>query len=143
MAKKKEDKKLTPIAKKENGDLTPEQIKEIAEGFKDNADIEVMENNNINTDTLFSEILQQLVSSKDISMKTEYEEDDSIYAATVLSYLGKLCNVPIINKFIEEYEMRKVSKNRKGRIEILLGLEKREEDIRSRQLNNMNNAINR
>lgn len=145
MANKKESKKskLNPIAKEEKGNLTDAELKEIAKGFESNADIEVIDNNNVNTDTLFAEILNQLVSKKDISMKTEYEEDDTIYAATVLDYVGRVANVPLINKFIESYEMRKVSKNRKGRIEILLGLEKRQEDIESRQRNDMLNMMPR
>ena len=138
---KKEEKKkskLNPIAKESKGSLTDSNLKELEDSFINNrnGDIEVIDTSQESTDTFFSNVLDKLFSDKDIDMKTEYPDEETIFASSKATFISKIANVSLIGKFIEQYERKLVSKGRKGRMDIILGLQRRQEEEQAKLMNN-------
>lgn len=138
--KQKEDKnKINPIAKENEGNLTLQEIEELSKSMNptkdDNSDTQFVSEEVSSFDTFFSKIIDGLFDSANISMMTEYSDEDAIFAASKGIFLSKNCNVPIIKSFIDEYERRMVSKARQGRQEMVASLERRQEYERSQQIN--------
>lgn len=81
----------------------------------------------------FIAILNNLLSEKDISMKTEYLNVQENFNAVRLEFLAKYCKMPYLRDFIKMFEKKRVSLERKGRKELVMTLEKREEAQKEQQ----------
>lgn len=78
-------------------------------------------------------VLKNFFDKKDISMKTEYLNVSENYIGTKLQFMSEQLNMPYMGKFIEIFEIKRVSLERKGRKEILmLGKEMEQEDREQR-----------
>lgn len=137
MAKKEE---LKP--KIEEVKLNPEMeknLKELSESFLKNEDknIQVVNSGTQQIDSFFNNIINNLYSDEDIDMKTQYDDNDSVFASSKGEFLSKYTNIPTIHGFLKTFERKMVSHSRKGRTEILLGLQRRNEEENARAFREM------
>lgn len=92
--KQKEDKnKINPIAKENEGNLTLQEIEELSKSMNptkdDNSDTQFVSEEVSSFDTFFSKIIDGLFDSANISMMTEYSDEDAIFAASKGIFLSK------------------------------------------------------
>lgn len=137
---KKEKKELNPQITESKNNIDEEKLKTIAESL--NKSIIFDKNQNSDSDSYFRAVLDKLFSSENISQKTEYIGIAENFHGAKLTFLGKYCNVPLLEKFIEVFEEKRVSLERKGRKEILIALENRQQEIDKDKLNNMAKMFN-
>lgn len=83
------------------------------------------------TDSYFKNIVNALFDTKkNVSAKTEYMSVKENFSGAKLEFLADFCNMPYLHKFIHHLEIKRISLERKGRKEILMALEKREEELK-------------
>lgn len=85
------------------------------------------------SDTYFRAVLGELFSKKNISSKTEYVNQKENFVGSKIDFLSDYLGLPEYHTFLEHWEFKRVSLNRGGRQEIVMGLEKRNEDIQTVQ----------
>lgn len=87
-------------------------------------------------DSFFKKIVDKLFSGEKLGAKTEYLSLKESFAVSRLEFLGKYCGMPYALGFLQSFRTDRISYQRKGRIEIVKALEKRQEEIefQSRQL---------
>jgi len=89
----------------------------------------VIDNKNDSSDSFFRNILDRLFEDKNTSTKTEYRNVKENFAGAKLEYMGVYCNMPFLKKFVNIFEQKRISLERKGRQEIIMALaEKRKEE---------------
>lgn len=97
--------------------------------------LQQLESNNLiedsqeNSDSFFKAVINHLLSDKEISTKTEYLNVKENFAGAKLHFLAKHGNIPYLSDFIEIFERKRVSLQRKGRKELLLALKERQQEI--------------
>lgn len=131
--KQKKEKALTPIIEERNkSNLSPEQrqrLMQIAEQLNKIKSEYTGDSGDINS--YFTNVLDKLMSKDDISLKTEYINVNENFAGVVLDFLGEYANMPYLNRFVELWEMKRVSLGRKSRKEMVMTLEKRETEVQA------------
>lgn len=136
----KKEEKLNPILE-DNSNL-PDIFNDL-NTFKENEeDIEFQVDNRNNSDSFFKSIIKGLFSPKNIGMKTEYKSVEENFAGAKIDFLSKFANMPYMKDFLNSWEEKRVSLERKGRIEIIRALEKREQEIQQEKVNNLRNMFN-
>lgn len=141
MTKKKEeilDPKIIDNTKKFK-DLDRKELLNIAEEIKEST-IETSFGND-NADSFFREVVNKLMSKKDISLKTDYLNVNENFAGSKIDFIGRNGNMPILNDWLETWEIKRTSLERKSRKEIIMALEKREEELKNRQQNALRNMF--
>jgi hypothetical protein len=93
------------------------------------------------SDSFFKATVNQLNSPKNIGMKTEYRDVNENFSGAKLHYLGQFCNMPYLKEFVEVFETKRVSLERKGRIEIIKALQERRQEIELEQRKLMMNGM--
>jgi hypothetical protein len=86
-----------------------------------------MESQN-DSDSLFSSITNNLMSSENIELKTEYIGIEENFHGAKLEFLGEFTNNPMLKHFLNIWERKRVSLERKSRIEIIKALQQRAEE---------------
>lgn len=93
------------------------------------------------SDSYFRSILKELFSSNNIEQKTEYIDTIENFVGAKLSFLSRHGHIPLLGEFIDTFERKRVSLDRKGRKEIVMSLEKRQEEIESNRLKNVRGLL--
>ena len=89
--------------------------------------------NSENSDSFFRNLLNKLFDKKDISLKTEYLNVMENFTGSKLEFLSKYGNMPYLNEFVDIFETKRVSLKRKGRQEIIMALQQREQELQAEQ----------
>ena len=125
------------MAKKEK-ELKPE-IQEIEYNTKPivQSDMEIVKVNGgaENSDSFFRNVVNKLFDNSEISLKTEYLNVTENFSGSKLEFLSAYGNMPYLKEFITIFEKKRVSLERKGRKEILMALQQRQEEIKQEQIN--------
>jgi len=135
--------------KKEKIELKPE-IKEI----KINNDKNLLQNDlndlfitkdfekSNDADSFFKSVVNKLSpESEGISTKTEYLNVVENFSGSKLEFLADFGKMPYAKKFIHVWETKRISLERKGRIELVRIMEKREEELRFQQQQTANKIL--
>lgn len=135
MAKKiKKEKQLNPIISKTGKKIDDKGKKEmllIAERIESLK--KEYSGNDDDINSFFVAVINKLFDTKDISLKTEYLNVGENFAGTRLEFYSKYANMPYLANFIEIFEKKRVSLERKGRKEIVMSLKDREQEIQRQQ----------
>ncbi len=105
------------------------------------SDFVKLESTGSNSDSFFKWIINALFSKENISLKTEYLNVNENFIGSKLEFLSKYGNMPYLNEFLDIFETKRVSLGRKGRKEILMALQKREEEIQQEKIRNLRGAL--
>lgn len=119
----------TDLSKKELETL--ENLKESLQNF----DVEVESEGK--EETFYKLAIKELFSNDKIETKTEFLHTGEVFTATKLQFLGKYGNIPLLSDFIDAFQRKRISLNRKGREEIIMSLQERrqeEMEIRKQQM---------
>lgn len=82
-----------------------------------------------NTDNFFRAVILELLSTKNISLKTEYLSVNETFAGSKLEFLSKYASMPQLSDFLQILETKRVSLERKSRIELIKAFDKRDEEV--------------
>lgn len=85
------------------------------------------------TDTFFKAIIDNLYSKKNISLKTEYMNEDENFTGAKLEFLTSECGFEMGKQFLPTWEEKRVSLNRKSRQEIIMALWERQKEIQEQE----------
>lgn len=143
MAKQKEKEELHPQIKKiEDGDFSPETFfndkdinKKIVNknkrilNLKDLEDfVNLKDESGNDADTYFKKVLEEFMSEKNISLKTEYTSVDEQFTATKLGYMINEGGFKFMQVFLPFWKRDRVSLLRKAREEIVMALWERQKE---------------
>lgn len=97
---------------------------------------------NKDVESFFTEVLKQLLQPDNISLKTEYLNVNENFAGVRLDFMAKYGGMPYLRDFINIFEQKRVSLERKSRKELVMVLEQRErEQIRQQNLQAQRNMF--
>lgn len=134
--KKDKEKKLDPkIQERELNNIDKNTLYNIASKIEESTHVDTVKKTD--SDSFFRNVINNLFDKKDISTKTEYIGVRENFMGSKLTFLGKYANIPFMEKFIEVFEEKRVSLDRKGRKEILLALQERRQEIESQRNENL------
>ncbi len=126
-AKKKKDKKELKPTMVEKLDIVSPDI-----DLKDDQFIRIDKSEGTDeADNFLRAVVNNLMSAENISLKTEYLNPNENFAGAKLEFLSKYGNMPYLADFIKILEIKRVSLNRKSRIELIKAFEKRDEEIQA------------
>lgn len=103
--------------------------------------IELEEEYENNADSFFRAVVNNLMSPDNISMKTEYKNVQENFSGAKIEFLSKFANMPYMKTFLTSWELKRVSLERKGRIELIKALEKREQEIQQSKVDSLKNMF--
>ena len=135
MAKKKK-KELNPQITEVGDQGSSEELKQIALDIEKSTDINTF-NQGDSSETFFKNVVGKLFDDKNISAKTEYIGVRENFMGSKLTFLSKHCNLPFLEQFINVFEEKRISLDRKGRKEILMALQERRQEQQAQQFNQM------
>lgn len=140
MTKEKKEKELNPkLEEKSNYEITSQEMKNIVKSLEENTDVKTFGENT--DDSFYKNVLNKLFDEKEMSTKTEYLSVRENFLGAKLEFYAKFGNIPQLKNFIDVFEKKRVSLNRKGRIEILKSLQERQQDTQENKLNNLKNLF--
>jgi hypothetical protein len=105
-----------------------EAIKEAISKVNNNSEYFNSKDDNM-SDNFFRAVIMELLSDKNISLKTEYLSVNENFAGAKLEFLSKYANMPELSVFLKTLETKRVSLNRKSRIELIKAFDKRDEEV--------------
>lgn len=129
MKKIKEELPIIIEEYKETNISNLEDIKKLINTGKNLLEIKGGNDSQFNSDSFFKEVITQLLSGDNISLKTEYINQNENFAGSKLEFLAKFGNMPYLTDFIKIFETKRVSLGRKSRIELIKAFEKRDEEV--------------
>lgn len=129
MKKIKEELPVIIEEHKETNISNLEDIKKLINTGKNLLEIKGGNDSQFNSDSFFKEVITQLLSGDNISLKTEYINQNENFAGSKLEFLAKFGNMPYLTDFIKIFETKRVSLGRKSRIELIKAFEKRDEEV--------------
>lgn len=88
------------------------------------------------SDNFFRRVITEMLNDNNISLKTEYLNANEVFTGVKLEFLAKKGNMPYLKDFVQIFETKRVSLERKSRIELIKAFEKRDEDLNAQ--NRMN-----
>lgn len=97
--------------------------------------------NPLDSDTFFKNIVNQLNDKNNISLKTEYLNVTENFVGTKLEFLSKYGNMPYLKEFVNIFEIKRVSLERKGRKELIMALQNRQQEIEQQNKNLLNKQL--
>lgn len=135
---KKDEQTLKPFIEENKGNLEkdfrsifsniPEvELKEITAG--ELPDIINDSDDKDKIDSYFKAIINNLYSKENISLKTEYMNEDENFSGAKLEFLTSECGFHMGRAFLPIWEQKRVSLNRKSRQEIIMALWQRQNEI--------------
>jgi hypothetical protein len=136
---KKEEKPLTPKIDEVGGQIKDEDLKEIARDLKETGFIQPTGSS---TDSYFRGVLDKLFDTKEVSSKTEYLNVQENFNGTKLEFYASFGNMPYLRNFMKTFETKRISLERKGRKEILMGLQERKQEMEAERMQNLRNFFN-
>lgn len=80
-------------------------------------------------DTFFKNAFNKLFDERNPETKTEYRNVEENFEGAVLSFLGNYGNIPYLADFVEQFERKRISLERKGRKEIIMAMVEREKEM--------------
>lgn len=86
------------------------------------------------SDSYFRSVLRELFSSANIEQKTEYTTIQENFTGAKLSFLARYGHIPLLGEFVETFERKRVSFDRKGRKEIVMALAERKQEMENDRL---------
>lgn len=128
---------FNPVIEEKNKDFSPESF------FKDKKNTDNKIKNDLNlpdiidltndknkegADSFFQETIKQLMSDENISLKTEYMNEDETFTGSKLEFLTRECGFESGQEFLPIWEKKRVSQGRKSRQEVVLTLRERMEE---------------
>lgn len=132
----KEKKPLNPEVI-ENTKIDSSLMDSIKKALGNNSVLDIKDtNSNDNSDNFFRAVIREFLNDNSISLKTEFLNPNETFQATKLTFLAKYGNMPYLNDFLHILETKRVSLERKSRIELIKAFEKRDEEMSSQ--NRMN-----
>lgn len=139
MTKKKKEKELKPEIREVTSKVSNEDLKNIAIDLKESTHIQPTTDS---TDSYFRSVLDKLFDNENVSSKTEYLDVRENFNGTKLEFYATFGNMPYLRDFIKTFETKRISLERKGRKEILMGLQERRQEMEQDRLNNIRNIFN-
>lgn len=150
---KEEQEELIPKIEEKNTDLTPDKFfnnldeendikdkEEIKNKSYDNLqsieDIDdIIETNNTDgtPDSFFKNVIDKLFNDENVSLKTEYENEDSVFCGAKLDFLTSECGFKFGTKFLPLREKKMISHKRQSRREIVATMWEKKEEIRAQE----------
>jgi len=127
MAKK--ERVLAPVIV-EKKDFSIPNLAELKESIL-NKDSDIIYSDNDSSDNFFRAVIKEMLSDKNIELKTEYVSLNENFAGAKLEFLAKYGNMPYLSDFLGILERKRVSLQRKSRIEMIKIFENRNEEINS------------
>lgn len=120
--------KLNPKTIDEKGNLDISDLQELAEGLNKTIFIEGNNNqdNKVLPDGYFQQIICELMSDKNISLKTEYLNQDEQFDGSKIDFMIKKGGFTFAKTHLHNWKKDRVSLGRKSRIEIVTSLWDRE-----------------
>ena len=103
-------------------------IPENMNSMEPESEIQLNQGPDESNDSFFKTIINKLFDKTDISLKTEYLNTMENFAGSKLQFLAKYGNMPYLNEFIDIFETKRVSLKRKGRQEIIMALQQKEQE---------------
>lgn len=82
-----------------------------------------------NEDSYFKAIVNKLMSEDNPSTKTEYLTVTENFVGAKLTFLSKYGNIPYLKDFVDTFETKRISLERKGRKELIMSLIERQQEI--------------
>lgn len=131
--KPKDKKVLNPVLI-ENKDLNISNLEEIKKSLSvNNATMFKEEKESDLSDNFFRAVIEEMLSDKNISLKTEYVNLNENFSGAKLEFLAKYAGMPQLHDFINILEIKRVSFGRKSRVELIKAFEKRDEEIQAQE----------
>jgi hypothetical protein len=82
-----------------------------------------------------------MFDNTDTETKTEYINTKENFVGAKLTFLARYGNIPYLEEFINIFERKRISLERKGRKEIIMALEKRQEEIDKQRESRLQSAL--
>lgn len=140
--KKDKELKLNPTIKKVDfSDLKELEEKQQDKKINDILSSDLIIQEESKDDSYFKAIIEQLFSNDSIEKKTEYLNVNENFLGAKLTFLAKFGNIPNLEEFVNIFERKRVSLERKGRKEIIMALEKREEEEQRQKDERLKNIL--
>lgn len=136
---KKEEKVLNPKIEEVKGQIDEEDLKEIVKDLKETG---IIQASGSSTDSYFRGVLDKLFDTKDVSSKTEYLNVPENFNGTKLEFYASFGNMPYLKNFMKTFETKRISLERKGRKEILMGLQERKQEMEAQRMENLRSFFN-
>jgi hypothetical protein len=134
MEKKK--KELKPEVKEFNDNLVNKVT------FDSNTEMIQLDNNEeISSDSYLRGVIDNLMDYNNPSTKTEYRNVEENLVGSVLAFLATETNIPSLAKFVDIFEIKRISLERKGRQELILALLERQQEIDTQKDNKLKNIL--
>jgi len=128
---KEDKKKLNPVIIEHEG-MDIDNLEEIKKALTDSKIFDYkQESNKDMSDNFFRAVITEMMNDNNISLKTEYLNQNENFSGSKLEFLSKYANMPQLHDFIKILETKRVSLNRKSRIELIKAFDKREEEIQA------------
>lgn len=134
------EKELHPTIIEKSSTLNSDELKQIATDIKESTIVTTSDDNS--TDSYFRGVLDKLFDRKDVSSKTEYLSVTENFAGAKIEFYARFGNMPYLNNFMNIFETKRISLERKGRKEILMGLQERKQEIENQRMSNLKNLFN-
>lgn len=119
------------VAKKER-ELKP-KIKNIDIGKTNIPDLDkdtyILEGEDTGGDSYFKSIVNMLMDKTNPSTKTEYLNVKENFVGAKLSFLAIHGNIPYLQDFVNIFELKRISLERKGRKELIMSLVERQQEL--------------
>lgn len=139
-SKKKESIPEKPIAIV-NNDIDKDKILDFLQDVNRNK--QEIKNKN-ESDNFYKNVLDTLYNvNENVETKTEYKGVEENFMGAKMEFLGRFTRFPFMRQFINIFERKRISLDRKGREEIILALQERQQEEREERrrdlLNNLRN----
>lgn len=94
----------------------------------------------MNSDSYFKSVVTNLMDTKNPSTKTEYRNVAENFTGAKLTFLALYGNIPLLSPFVDIFEIKRISLERKSRKELIMALVEREQEVR-RQAENRTRGL--
>lgn len=134
MSKNKEKESLNPeIVESEPIEIDKGELMKVAENLQNAVVIPQQEDT---ADNFFRGLVKSLDSPDTISTNTEYLSIPENFTGTKLEFLSQFAYMPFLKNFVAIFETKRVSLQRKGRIEKIKAIQERQQELKMERLQN-------
>lgn len=134
LEKKAKEEKLNPQFENREPQTTYKQDLEIVDRELQE-DLVVTPESDSSADSFFRTIINSLHDKKNISTKTEYLNVNENFAGTRLEFYSQFAFMPFLKNFVEIFEEKRVSLERKGRKELIMALQEKQQEFNRERAN--------
>lgn len=122
----KEKKPLNPIIEEKNPIMPIVDLEKLNKEIDINTILDVDKEDE---DSFFKSVVTQMFNNKDVETKSYNTGVKESFELARLSFLGERCNIPSMTEFVDRLERKRISIDRKGRIELVTALIERQQEI--------------